>query len=84
MSAFGVSWSVFSRIWTEHGDLRSKSQYSVRIRENTDHKNSKYGHLLHAVKLSMPVETKLKIEYKWFVRNEILLHKENYYFLQFN
>ena len=27
---------VFSRIWTEYGDLRSKSSYSVRIRENTD------------------------------------------------
>ena len=37
-------WSVFSRIWTEHGDLWSKSLYSVRIRENTDQKNSKYGH----------------------------------------
>ena len=28
-------WSVFSRIGTE---------YSVRIRENTDQNNSKYGH----------------------------------------
>ena len=31
-------WSVFSAIWTEYGDLRSKSPYSVRIRENTDQK----------------------------------------------
>ena len=29
---------TFSRIWTEYGDLRSKSPYLVRIRENTDHK----------------------------------------------
>ena len=29
-------WSVFSPIWTEYGDLRSKSPYSVQIRENTD------------------------------------------------
>ena len=29
-------WSAFSRIWTEYGDLRSNSPYSVRIRENTD------------------------------------------------
>ena len=29
-------WSVFSRIWTEYGDLRSKYPYSVRIRVNTD------------------------------------------------
>ena len=31
-------WSVFSRIWTEYGDLLRKSPYSVRIRENTDQK----------------------------------------------
>ena len=31
-------WSVFSRIWTENEDLRSNSQYSVRIRDNTDQK----------------------------------------------
>ena len=31
-------WPVFSRIWTDHRDLRSKSPYSVRIRENTDQK----------------------------------------------
>ena len=29
-------WSVFSRIRTEYRDLRSKSPYSVRVRENTD------------------------------------------------
>ena len=29
-------WSVFSRIWTEYRDLLSKSQYSVKIQENTD------------------------------------------------
>ena len=33
------SWSVFSYIRTEYGDLRSKSSYSVQIRENTDQKN---------------------------------------------
>ena len=27
-------WSVFFCIWTEYGDLRSKSPYSVRIHEN--------------------------------------------------
>ena len=31
-------WSVFSHIRTEYGGLRSKSQYSVLIRENTDQK----------------------------------------------
>ena len=32
-------WSAFSRIWTEYGELRSISLYSVRMRENTDRKN---------------------------------------------
>ena len=31
-------WSVFSRIQTEHGEIRSISPYLVRIRENTDQK----------------------------------------------
>ena len=35
---------VFSRIQTEYGELRSVSPYSVRMRENTDQKNSKYEH----------------------------------------
>ena len=36
-------WSVFSRIWTEYGWIRSTSQYSVKMRENKDHINSEYG-----------------------------------------
>ena len=31
-------WSVFSRIRTEYGEIRSISPYLVRIRENTDQK----------------------------------------------
>ena len=38
-------WSLFSRIPTEYKDLQSKSPYSVRIRENTDHINSELRHL---------------------------------------
>ena len=37
-------WSVFSRIWTEYGQIRSISLYSVQIRENTDQNNSENGH----------------------------------------
>ena len=33
-------WSVFSRIWTEYEEILRISQYSVRMRENTDQKNS--------------------------------------------
>ena len=37
-------WSVFSRIRTEYGEIRSIAQYSVRIQKNTDQKISEYGH----------------------------------------
>ena len=36
-------WSVFSRIWTEYGEILGISPYSVRLRENTDQNNSEYG-----------------------------------------
>ena len=36
-----IFWSVFSHIRTEY---RPVSPYSVRMQENTDQKNSKYGH----------------------------------------
>ena len=38
-------WSMFSRTWTEYGDIRSKFPYSVQIRKNTDQKNSVFGHI---------------------------------------
>ena len=31
-------WTVFSRIRTEYGEIRSISPYSVQMRENTDQK----------------------------------------------
>ena len=33
-------WSVFSRIRTEYGEIRSISPYPIRMRENTNQKNS--------------------------------------------
>ena len=36
-------WSVFSRIWTEYGDLLYISPYSVQMWENKDQKNSVFG-----------------------------------------
>ena len=35
-------WSVFSRIRTDYEDLQGKYPYSVRMRENTDHKSTEY------------------------------------------
>ena len=31
-------WFVFSHIWTEYGEIRSVSPYSIRMRENMDQK----------------------------------------------
>ena len=33
-------WSVFSRIWTEYGEILRIAPYSVPMRENTDQNNS--------------------------------------------
>ena len=42
--------SVFSRIQTEYRQILRISQYSLRMRENTDHKNSECGYFLRSVK----------------------------------
>ena len=42
-------WFVFSCIRTEYGKIRSISPYSVRMRENADQNNSKYGHFSRRV-----------------------------------
>ena len=42
-------WSVFSRIRTEYGEIRSISLYSVQMRENTDQNNSEKGHFSRSV-----------------------------------
>ena len=42
-------WSTFSRIWTEYGEIRSISPYSVLMRENPDENNSEYNHFLHSI-----------------------------------
>ena len=44
-------WPVFSRIWTEYGDIRSISLYSVRMQENMYLKNSEYGQFLRSKQL---------------------------------
>ena len=43
-------WPTFSRIWNEYGEIRSISSYSVQMRENTDQKNSEYGHFSSSVR----------------------------------
>ena len=49
----GFFWFVFSRMRTEcedeYGEILRISPYSVRMRENTDQKNSEYGNYLRSV-----------------------------------
>ena len=42
-------WSVSSRIRTKYGEIRNTTQYSVRMRENTDQNNSEYSNFLRSV-----------------------------------
>ena len=43
------SYSVpYFRIWTEYGEIRRISAYSVSMRENVDQNHSEYGHLLRS------------------------------------
>ena len=41
-------WSASSRIWTEYREILRISPYSVRMRENVDQNNSKYGQFLRS------------------------------------
>ena len=41
-------WPAFSHIRTEYGETQSISPNSVRMRENADQNNSKYGHFLRS------------------------------------
>ena len=49
-------WSVFSRIRTEYGKIRSISPYLVLVLENTDSNNSEYGHFSRSESLKFPVK----------------------------
>ena len=46
-------WSICSRIWTEYWEIWSIFPYSVRMRENTDQKNSEHGHFLRSVEVRL-------------------------------
>ena len=48
-------WCVFFRIWTEYGEIRSISPYSVQMRENADQNNSEYRHFSHSAWLTYGV-----------------------------
>ena len=43
-------WFVFSHIWTAYEEILRISPHLVRMRENTDQKNSEYGHFSRSVR----------------------------------
>ena len=45
---FELFLSTFSHIRKKYGEIRSIFPYSVRMWENEDQNNSKYGHFLHS------------------------------------
>ena len=53
-----VFWSVFSRIWTEYGEIK----YSFWIHENTDQNNSAYGHFSRSVRYTFKHFVKKTLE----------------------
>ena len=42
-------WHVFSRIWTEYGEILRIAPYSIRMRENTDQKSSLFRQFSRSV-----------------------------------
>ena len=65
-------WSVFSRIRTECGEIRSISPYSVRMRDNTDQKNSEYGHFSRSAS---------RHSLSWILKNACLLRARKLHIL---
>ena len=60
-------WPAFSSIWTEYGDLQSKSPYSVQMWENADQKYSKYWKYLGSVLIEIRTRsTAQKFSIKYF------------------
>ena len=57
LSIFGVLWSLFPHIQTEYWDTRSISPCPVQMRENTNRKNSEYGHFSGSVHCTVARKT---------------------------
>ena len=69
-------WSVFSCIWTEYGEIRSISPYSVRMWENTDQKKLRILTLftqwwfrrLHSWQVKMMMKMMMRMMMKMMVK----------------
>ena len=69
-------WSAFSCIRTKYGNLRSKSPYSVRMRENTDQKKLRIRTLL-----TQCTFTQMRLKYRNFLwATSYLRHSKLHFF----
>ena len=48
-----IFWSVFSRIWSEYGEILRISPSSVQMRENMDQKDSERRHFSRSVNITL-------------------------------
>ena len=48
-----IFWFVFSRIWSEYGEILRISPSSVQMRENMDQKNSERRHFSRSVNITL-------------------------------
>ena len=76
-------WSTFSLIWTEYGETRSNSPYSVQMRENTDQNNSEYGHIPRSVCVKCLENTSCRSKFKIESNNLVFLTWKMLQFLMF-
>ena len=77
-------WPVCSRIRADCEELQSKSPYSVRIWENTDKKNSQYGHFSCSVICRALLILDVKCSTKFFSTLFIMTIPEDICFRKFN
>ena len=79
----GLFWSVFFRIWTEYGEIRSIFRYSVRMRENVDQKNSEYGHFSLSVRMYLMPMTIFRVLTRFLIKQVGNLVLKVCYILEF-
>ena len=81
---FEFFWSVFSRIRTEYGEIRSASPYPDQMRENTDQKNSEYGYYSYSMSYHKFPKAKASFHFEGIADIEILFRNKHLTFSPFN
>ena len=66
-------WTVFFRIRTEYEEIVRITLYSVRMQENTDQKNSEYGHFSRSEQIRRRLWIRSHLPKKLLAKNFIFL-----------